>query len=113
MGLQEFDLAPQVVGLHQVVGRGPRPKLAPRQREAVAQGLGQLLVRLRKNPHLRMRRVAGQNLGRAVGRAVIDHDQLEILIGLGQHALDRLPQKVRVVINGQDHAHQSFDFNPG
>ena len=63
---QEFHLPAQLVGVHQVVGRGPRPKLAAGELETVAQGFRQFLVVLGEDPHLRMPDVLGQHPFHAV-----------------------------------------------
>lgn len=46
------------------------------------------------------------NSSRVVGRGVVDDDQLEVGVGLVQHALDRAPDEARVVVGGDADADQ-------
>ena len=43
----------------------------------------------------------GEYRRRVVRRCVVDHEQLEIVERLGQHAVHRFPQEARVVVDGQ------------
>ena len=50
--------------------------------------------------------VGSDEVGGAICRAVVDDDQLESLIGLPEHRLERRTQVLAGVVNGHDHAHQ-------
>jgi hypothetical protein len=45
-----------------------------------------------------------EHLGRVVGGAVVDHDDLDVVHGLVPDALDRLGDEVTVVVRGDDDA---------
>src|SRR5690606_33306568 len=46
--------------------------------------------------------VTATHLGRLVGRAVVDHDDLKRTVGLGQDAVERLGQKACPVVDRDD-----------
>jgi hypothetical protein len=50
------------------------------------------------DPHPRPERA--RNVRAAVGRAVVDDDQLDPVVGLSQSALDRLAQVALAVVDG-------------
>src|SRR5262249_57950830 len=64
----------------------------------------QALVQAPRDPHVLQPQVAETGIGVALDElgglvrgAVVDDDQLEVLDGLGEHRLDRLPQRPGVV----------------
>jgi hypothetical protein len=91
-------LRPEVVGAHR------REVRAAREVEARRHGRVHAGVLLPD----RADRVAvsGDDVGRRVGRAVVDDDQLEVGMRLRQHAVDRLRDVPVVVVRGKDDAHQ-------
>ena len=109
--LQRFHQPLQHGRLHEVVRRSPAPELAPRLGEAVAQRLGQALVRLGEAAQPGIARLAagaeaGQGLLHMVGGAVVNDDELQLPVGLRQDALQGVHQEVRLVMHWQDHADQ-------
>ena len=56
--------------------------------------------------HPRISRECIQNRRQVSAGAIIDHDELDFPVGLLQHALDRLVEKLRLVPHRQDNAHQ-------
>ena len=59
------------------------------------------------HPHARIRlRVFLGDFGSLVLALVVDDDVLEILVGLGQNAIDALAQVSLAVVDGRDHAHE-------
>jgi hypothetical protein len=57
------------------------------------------------DPRIALRRPGG-DLGAAVGRAVVDEQQLPARVALGEHAFDRLLQEVLRVQERRDHRYE-------
>ena len=111
---QERDQPLELGRLHQVVGRRPGVELAGGELEGVGQRVGQGLVGLGQHPHLGVVVVAGEHRLDLVLGAVVEHDQLEVLVGLGQDAVDRVGQQVGLVVDRQHHADQTGSIDgPG
>lgn len=55
-------------------------------------------------------RVLVAQLARAVRRAVVDHDDLEVAVGLREDAVQRLPEVGQHVVDGRYHAHEGAVF---
>src|SRR5581483_5581813 len=61
--------------------------------------------------------VARQHPGRVVARAVVDHDQLEVLKALAENAVEGLRQKPRAIVSRDDNrdgrawVHDQSDFS--
>ena len=93
----------QIVGVHKadvVPGDGVQPGVA---------GAGRTAVRLVDDPHpavLRGQPVA--QFAAAVGAAVLHQQQLQIVVGLGQHAAHRQRQQVFGVVHRHDNADLFF-----
>ena len=67
MGFQKLDQAQQLIGMHGVVGRSPRPEFSPGELEPVAQRFRQPLIGLRQHPHSRITHILRQYPFRPVG----------------------------------------------
>ena len=93
----------QIVGVHKadvVPGGGVQPGVA---------GAGRAAVRLVDDPHpavLRGQPVA--QFAAAVGAAVLHQQQLQVVVGLGQHAAHRQRQQVFGVVHRHDNADLFF-----
>ena len=90
--------------LHDVVRRGPGPELAFGQGEAVAQGFRQALIGLGVAAHSGVVAVAVEDIFHPVIGTVVEQNQFQAGVGLGQHAVHRLRQQVGLVIDRQHHA---------
>src|SRR5215203_6535817 len=53
--------------------------------------------------HIAHPRVAGDDLRSMIGRAVVDHHDLEVRVALDEYARDCLAQEVRLVITSDDY----------
>ncbi len=97
---RELGRHQDVVGIeeaHVGAARGGEPR--------VARG-GQTSIRLTDDPEPPA--VSGEHGLRVVGRAVVDHHDLDALERLGNGAVERLAEKPGVVVGGdhQTHAHR-------
>ena len=103
MRVEEADLPPQAPGECPIVGIEDREEASPRPRHGGVH-------RRRDAPVLEVTFEADARIGEAtqdlcgaVGRAVVGDDDLEILEGLGEHALDRLSDIGRVLVGFHQH----------
>lgn len=102
VGVQMSDLLFQPIEEGNVVGIHPGQVLAMGKPGGFVERPGQALIRARMDPDTT---VAGSDVceqsGCAVGRAVVNDDELEIRKGLVQDAFDCLRQKGFAVVDGQ------------
>ncbi len=116
VGVDQRDVRPraqerheprELLGQHQVVGRGPTPVLAMRQFEPGVQRARQALLRLPHPPQPRVGGMACDHRGDLGTGAVVDDDQLELTPALRQHAPDRRVEQVRLLVHRQHHRDES------
>ncbi len=106
---QGRDLRRELAGAERVVGVEVLHELAPRAREpAIAGGrrAGIALAHVVKPPVGASVGAgpAGHGVLGGVGRAVIDHDEFDRPVRLGEHRLQRFQQQRRTVVRRHDHA---------
>jgi len=107
--LEPGNLQPQSVRERDVVGVQARDVATLRRLEAAIERrrqTGPLVVAHQLEPRVGDTR---QDLGRCIGRGVVDDDELEVRQGLTEHAVDRFPDKAGVVVDG----HQDGDERHG
>ena len=86
-----------------VVGIEKHQAIADAVPQSSVAGGGQPLVFL---PEIAHSGVAGNDRSGVVSRAVVHHHNLEVRIGLGQYALDRLSQEMSLVVARDYHRHK-------
>ena len=109
----EGHLTLELVGRHEVVAveklhpsalGGAEPDIARGARPSIFVDLdhGPVAAKIR-------RQLVSDNLDRVVGRAVVDHDQLQVRIGLGQEIVDRVQDPRLGVVGRHDDADESLE----
>jgi hypothetical protein len=90
---------------HRVVGVHERDQLTARVPDAQVARSAEPAVGSRHHPDVgEAVGVVARNRGGPVGRTVVDHDDLEVAVGLREDAVDGLGQVVLDVEGGHDHA---------
>ena len=102
MRVEEGALARDALGHGQVVGVEPRHQRAAREAEGAVERAREPEARLALDPEARVAD-AREDLGRRVGRAVVDHDQLEVARRLREDAPDGVRDPRRAVVHGHQH----------
>src|SRR6266516_4566009 len=98
-GQADFESARQET----VVGIEKHNALADTVPESGVTGGGQPLVFL---PEIAHSGVTGDYRRGVVSCAIVHHHNLEVRIGLGHYAFDRLPQEMSLVVARDDHRHK-------
>ena len=99
---QHFNLLCDLFGKPKIVGVEKRDVFAAARSNAVISGGRNTLILLKNRADARP--VALQNFFRAVRRAVIDNDQLDISDGLREDAVNRLADVSRVIVVWDNYA---------
>src|SRR5437868_11893508 len=66
--------------------------------------MGQFLVRLRQDPNPWMAKEFVEYRLDAIGRAIIEEDQLEVWVCLSKNAVNGIPQHGSLIVDGQNDA---------
>ncbi len=101
---QLLDQPLQLPGQHDVVGRGPGQEIAAGVGQGMVQGGRQLLIWLPQKQHSALVEIAPDPMLQIVGRAVVEDDQLPILVGLGNDSGNRLVDQISLVVYRQHNA---------
>ena len=112
MLVQPRDLAGKPIGQRNVVGVKPGDVLSARHADRMIGRCRRPLVLSHCNANALIaggRRV--HDPGRAIGRAVVDKNDLDIAIGLGEQALDSSSDPSRGVIGRHEGAHPRIALN--
>jgi hypothetical protein len=98
VGGQERALAGQALGQREVVRVEPGHQVGAGEAERPVERAGEPGARLAMQAQPRIPR-AGQQIGRRIGRAVVDHDQLQVAVRLFEHAADGGGDPPRAVVD--------------
>ncbi len=92
-----------------IVGVEQGHEITPAQGDSPVAGRGHAAVRVKEVTHPRVIPIGPlDQVARVVGRAVVDDEDLGVLVSLGPDAVDRLADAVGAVERRDDHADQWF-----
>jgi hypothetical protein len=111
VGVEKRDLAREPLGQRDVVGIEPREDWRPGQLQRRVQRAREPRVRPPLDPEAAIGDSA-QQLGRRIRRAVVEHDELEIIERLSQHAPNRVLHPRSAVVHSHEHRNARRDHRP-
>jgi hypothetical protein len=101
---EQRHLRLQVIRQPAIVGVEQSDDVAARDGDPMIARRGQAGIGLSHHSHLLA--VRGGDSGGAVVRPVVDHHDLAVRVGLRQGTVHRFSKELRLVVTGDDHAHQ-------